>query len=237
MVKKTFENGDIYEGFVDRDKQPHGYGVMKFIEGVTLEGEWNNGDISSGKLMFPDETIYEGGLKNNKRHGRGIEKNADGTILYSGMWKDDFEHGFGIIILGSSKYIGQFENGEIKGQGKYIFDVATFIGTWENNATGYGSIQYNNGDYYVGPWINYKKEGDGFMIYENLDIYNGDWVDNVRSGIGFFLNANNEVFLKGEWENDEFVEGTHMTTITKYENGDFYVGNFEGDEFQGLGTM
>jgi hypothetical protein len=237
MVNKKYENGDVYEGFVDSD-EPHGYGVMNYVDGSLFEGEWNHGKTKSGKMTFPDGVTYEGGFKNDLRHGKGVVTLADKTVHYSGMWKDDVQHGFGIMIFDESKYIGHFENGEIKGEGKFIFDVATFIGTWENSATGYGSIYYTNGDFYFGKWVDYKKEGDGYMVYADSSIYNGDWVDDKQHGIGFFLNGNKELFIKGQYENDQFVEGTDMVTITKYENGDFYDGEYdENDRKEGIGFM
>ena len=238
MVKTNYENGDIYDGFVNSDNEPNGYGIMIYSEGISIEGEWSNGNIKIGKMTFPDGVIYEGEFKNNQRHGKGIVMNPDKTIQYSGMWKDDFEHGFGIRSVDGGKYSGQWKNGEIKGEGKYIFEVATFIGTWENDSTGYGSISYTNGDFYFGQWVDYKKHGDGFIIYKNLDIYNGNWVEDERSGIGFFLDENKELFIKGQWEYNEFIEGTHMITITKYENGDFYDGEYdENDNKEGVGFI
>jgi len=234
---KTYENGDMYEGNVDSDNEPHGYGVMNYVDGSLFEGEWNHGKSTYGKMTFPDGVTYEGSIKDELRNGRGVVKLADGTVHYSGMWKDDVEHGFGIRIIDETKYSGQWENGEIKGEGKYIFKVATFIGTWENATTGYGSIYYTNGNFYFGQWIDYKKQGDGFMVYANSTIYNGDWVDDKKEGIGFFL-FKNKTFTKGQWEQDKFVEGTHMNTVTQYENGDYYDGEYgENDIKEGLGFM
>ena len=87
--KKTYENGDVYEGFVDDENQPQGYGVMNYTEGIIFEGEWNHGKTISGKMTFPDGVVYEGGFKDDLRNGRGIVKLADNTVYYSGMWKDD----------------------------------------------------------------------------------------------------------------------------------------------------
>jgi hypothetical protein len=234
---KTYENGDMYEGNVDSNNEPHGYGVFQYVDGSLFEGEWNHGKSTYGKMTFPDGVTYEGSIKDELRNGRGVVKLADGTVHYSGMWKDDVEHGFGIRIIDNSKYSGQWKNGEIKGEGKYIFEVATFIGTWENATTGYGSIYYTNGDFYFGQWIDYKKQGDGFMVYANSTIYNGDWVDDKKEGIGFLL-FTNKTFTKGQWEQDKFVEGTHMNTVTQYENGDYYDGDYGvNDSKEGIGFM
>ena len=237
MVKKTYENGDVYEGFVDDENQPQGYGVMNYTEGIIFEGEWNHGKTISGKMTFPDGVTYEGGFKDDLRNGRGIVKLADNTVYYSGMWKNDVEHGFGIRIIDESNYIGHWENGQIKGKGKYIFEVATFNGMWENETSGYGIISYTNGDFYFGHWVDYKKQGDGFMVYENSTIYNGDWVDDKKEGIGFLL-FKNKTFTKGQWESDKFMEGTDMNTVTRYENDDFYDGDYgENDSKEGMGFM
>eukprot|EP01031_Cornospumella_fuschlensis_P024823 gene24823-29997_t len=38
---------------------------------------------------------YEGDLKNNKKHGKGVYTWANGD-KYDGDWKDDFMHGSGV---------------------------------------------------------------------------------------------------------------------------------------------
>ena len=205
MVKKTYENGDVYEGNINSDNEPHGYGVINYADDTLFQGEWSNGKITSGKMTFPDGVTYEGEFKDDLRNGKGIVKLADNTVNYSGMWKNNLNNGFGMAIFEESKYIGNWKNGEIKGEGKYIFEVATFIGTWENSTTGYGTIQYTNGDFYEGEWVDYKKHGKGTIQYITKDLYEGEWKDDEKSGNGKMTFASGVVY-DGRWlYNQPFV--------------------------------
>lgn len=47
-----------------------------------------------GKQLWPDGSLYEGHMKNNKINGDGRMIHADGDI-YEGAWIDDKAHGAG----------------------------------------------------------------------------------------------------------------------------------------------
>jgi len=57
-----------------------------------------NSEITFGKKLQPDSTIYHGYLKNEKPHGFGKSKYLDGV-----------------------QYIGQYKNGEPNGKGYWIY--------------------------------------------------------------------------------------------------------------------
>lgn len=38
--------------------------------------------------QYIDGTVYEGEYKDDKRHGTGILRDAEGAIVYSGTWKN-----------------------------------------------------------------------------------------------------------------------------------------------------
>ena len=40
-------------------------------------------------MQWPDGQMYCGGWKQNKRWGRGIQTDADGTIIHCGQWKNN----------------------------------------------------------------------------------------------------------------------------------------------------
>jgi MORN repeat len=42
-----------------------------------------------GRLTWADGSMYCGGFKRNKRHGRGVQTDFDGTVVHCGLWKDD----------------------------------------------------------------------------------------------------------------------------------------------------
>lgn len=41
-------------------------------------------------MTWADGSMYCGGFKRNKRHGRGVQTDPEGSVVHCGMWKDDF---------------------------------------------------------------------------------------------------------------------------------------------------
>lgn len=98
---------------------PHGQGYFKYTGGKGLyEGGVANG-TRDGKGIFisADRSRYEGDWKQGKRDGFGRETFALGGS-YDGEWKDDSFHGKGIIVYAGSgqRHEGRFENGHVAGK-------------------------------------------------------------------------------------------------------------------------
>ncbi len=124
MTKKEkieFTSGIIYEGEVNENGKPHGYGnqthpngdtyVGEYKEGVphgqgrytfsddlgTFEGEFNKGVIAKATVTFPSGEKYVGELKGFLLHGYGILTHPDGEI-YEGEFNEDGDHhGYGVL--------------------------------------------------------------------------------------------------------------------------------------------
>ena len=45
--------------------------------------------IIMGRVNIPMLMVYEGDWKDDRKHGKGIERRSDGTIVHDGDWKDD----------------------------------------------------------------------------------------------------------------------------------------------------
>lgn len=79
---------DRYEGGVNEDGNPHGYGIKEYQNGDRYEGGWKDGKVHGfGKWQqpFPKERptgffrrSYEGGFKDDHLHGYGISIVWDG---------------------------------------------------------------------------------------------------------------------------------------------------------------
>ena len=133
--------------------------------------------------IYPDGTHYVGGLKNNRKTGKGNciyangntyigeydnnLANGQGTYIgtngdsYIGKWQDNKPNGQGIYTWGEGShyadvYVGEFKDGSAHGQGTY---------TWGSGT--------NKGDEYIGEFIDNKKIGNGRCTYANGDIYVG----------------------------------------------------------------
>ena len=83
-----------------------------------------------------------------------------------------------------------------------------YIGQWLNNHKhGKGIIYYKNGNImYDGEYVNDKREGNGKYIYENGEYYIGEWKNDLRHGKGIIYYKNGNIKYDGYWNNGKFVE-------------------------------
>lgn len=119
-----YENGSRYEGDVDDDGRPHGWGTMyRDDDSINREGEWRSGEPHGwGREYYRnDNPSYEGESRNGERHGLGRRYNRDGCIRYEGQWLDGERHGLGTEYhrndCDKPKYKGQWRRDERHGFG------------------------------------------------------------------------------------------------------------------------
>ena len=108
----TFPDGEKYVGEF-RDGKYHGQGTLTVPDGEKYVGAWRDGRFNGqGTLTFPDGEKYVGEFKDDKwngqgtytlpngekyvgefrdyeYHGQGIKYGADGSILQSGIWRNN----------------------------------------------------------------------------------------------------------------------------------------------------
>ena len=78
---------------------PNGFGeLLKGKDGAVIKGMWEQGDIKKGMEIMKDGEVYTGPFINLKRHGMGECTFPDKKMKYQGQW----------------------ECGEIKGEGTYV---------------------------------------------------------------------------------------------------------------------
>ena len=77
-----------------------------------------------GKIydVTSNELIYEGGLLNGKKNGKGKEYDKDGKLEYEGEYLNGEKNGKVKIYYNNGKleYEGEYLNGEKNGKGKVI---------------------------------------------------------------------------------------------------------------------
>ena len=57
----TYPEGDTYEGEWSTEGKKHGFGCLKFSDGCSYEGRFQNGLFhGNGVLTFTDGTFYQG---------------------------------------------------------------------------------------------------------------------------------------------------------------------------------
>ena len=95
---------------------------------------------------------------------------------------------------------------------------------------GRGLFIWEDGEYYLGYWLNDKREGKGINYYSNGDIYEGEYRNGKKEGKGIYKWKNGDKY-EGDWRNDmKEGEGKY-----KCNNGDKYVGLFKMDKIEGNG--
>jgi hypothetical protein len=169
---------------------------------------------------------YDGGWKDDKRHGQGIMISCniknDVYVLFGEWGTKSLIFEDGTVITGT--YNGAWESDKKHGQGTMTYDnVGKYIGAWKDDKKhGQGTMTYNNGDVYIGNWDNNAKFGNGKMTYANhkiYQIYEGNWNKNkdrnknsVKHGQGT-MTYHNGSFNKeywstytGQWINDSFIK-------------------------------
>jgi len=96
--KIVYENGTIYEGEVNSNRQPHGYGKFTYpitekheVRNPVYVGQFQNG-LEHGKGIYDygslDPDYYEGAFKKGKFHGEGIRVYENGKCQY-GLFKNN----------------------------------------------------------------------------------------------------------------------------------------------------
>ena len=100
FIKLIEEDLSVYEGEMNEERQPDGFGSRHFIDGTVFRGFWKAGKAS----------------------GKGIIACTDG-MLYTGLWKKGVFNGYGSLVLPDKTYReGFFTNGEMNGFGVEVLN-------------------------------------------------------------------------------------------------------------------
>jgi hypothetical protein len=220
-------NEQIHNGNWKYGKR-HGYGETEYLKedsGGTYEefykGNWDNDTISGdGKYTFGNGDVYEGQWLNNKFHGFGYYRTVDGIITYNGEWFEGQKHGEGKWISDDGDiFEGIFEynvpvNGKVifKNKNEYVGLLQSFSVSSLLLPGGFGAMQYHNGDYYEGMWLNGYKHGLGIYYYANGDKYEGEWDKGKKRGRGIYT-----------YKSGKVIEGEFNTDMYQNDNVEYYV--------------
>ena len=121
----------------------------------------------------------------------GSSSSGDGSIKYSGDYKNGKANGFGVLTIATGdKYEGQFKDDQFNGKGVY---------------------SHANGDVYSGQYKNGARNGLGTSLYSNGDKYTGQYKDGVINGQGTYTWANGNQYI-GENRSDGSSGNGVLTT-------------------------
>ena len=199
-----WDDGDVYEGYWSHD-QRHGRGTFRSYEGWSYTGDYYNDEMHGhGRYTFDDGGYYEGEFRNGDFNGKGKRVYADGTY-YDGEWKDDEKNGYGIgTYADGSYYKGHWINGDFNGHGRYTFD---------------------DGGYYEGEFRNGDFNGRGYCKYANGNSYEGYWKDDEWHGSGKLI-QNDGIEVEGKWEGPN-----NATDVILWHNGKTHKGKCVNGKF------
>ena len=243
-------------------------------------GSYNDRDITDYiKKNFPKmEELYpnsyytrdyngEFGSQPGLRNGHGISNLYLNDELYStneGKYFNDQRKGYSVYknIMRSYKYVGEYKDGKLNGQGTYTWDNGNkFVGEFKDGtANGQGTMTWVYGDKYVGEYKDGKRNGQGTYTWDDGVKFVGEYKDNKRDGLGTmtWVNGDEEVAI---FTDDELVKiisstcpfscefgciigdcngGLKVTDRTigtyVYNNGDAYVGQWLNNKQDGKGV-
>lgn len=170
----------VYTGALSKSTgMPNGKGRLEYEkEGRWYEGDWIHGRWTGyGRLSNGDGDFYEGGLKNDHKHGTGIMRFADGRMFEGEYIRGQMIQGK-MTYQDGSVYGGSWVDGMRHGRGKCIFvDGSEYEGEFrEGNFHGHGKMTWNDGGWYVGEWCEGEMHGKGKEIRPDGSLrHDGDW--------------------------------------------------------------
>ncbi len=71
-----------------------------------------------------------------------------------------------------------------------------------------GTFYWCGGSWYIGDWVDDKREGNGTRAWPNGNKYVGGYKNHKRHGEGEFTFSNCSIF-KGQFEDNKFIHGTY----------------------------
>lgn len=180
---------------------PHGYGIMRYTDGRTYEGTWNQGHwYGRGRATFSNGDSYEGEYgKFDQRHGEGVYQWTDGRF-----------------------YRGSFRNDQRSGKGQYFWpDGAIYEGDFLRGLRhGIGTYRFRDGSFYSGSWSEGKFHGQGEMRWADGRVYVGQFKGGRAHGYGVETRPNGTIRHDGEWRHDKPVRDTNSEAISSVETVD-----------------
>lgn len=172
---------------------------------------------SKGNILYENNTFYYGEFFSGKRSGKGVYfafKTESKYLITDGNFQED-QLSNGKIYNDFEKFKQDLNNEKSKENqneketenetekdgllvNRFVFD-----GSFENNQFKKGMLLYDNGDKYVGEFLENKRHGEGVYYYTNGSYYKGEWRKNMKHGKGKYYDKNNDMFVQGVWDNNK----------------------------------
>lgn len=115
--------------------------------------------------------------------------------------------------------------GDTTFRGKFVVDPAS------GQRTGYGQVEWSNGDRYNGDLVAGQRHGSGKLTWASGQWYDGQWQNNMASGQGIIGYTNGD-----RYEGHVSKGLPHGRGTLRFASGDRYTGDFTQGVFNGQGT-
>mmetsp|Transcript_18964 Transcript_18964/g.31439 ORF Transcript_18964/g.31439 Transcript_18964/m.31439 type:complete len:897 (+) Transcript_18964:125-2815(+) len=193
---------------------------------------------------YANGDTYLGALDSEsfQRTGYGVYVSKATGCSYTGVFKNNKRHGFGILIHSQfGKYAGEFCEDKKHGEGTLILsDASSFHGVFANGAfDGKGTLCERDGTVYVGEWRAGLRNGEGMETMSDGRVFKGTFKNGKREGSGTLLEKSaGKIIYRGPWRDGKFhgegmlivrkqIPSSHQVNIVRWE-GAFAAGKKHG---------
>ena len=151
MEHIDYSDGSYYDGEVNYEGEPDGYGELHWADGAHYAGYFVNGKI----------------------HGRGTMRHSDNTEFTGELRDGEFFEGK-MVYTDGRVYEGHFKDGNFEGHGKFTYtDGSSYEGEFsQGQFHGKGIFRWASSEYhYEGPFVQNCKHGRGLMKNDSTGEY------------------------------------------------------------------
>ncbi len=179
-------------------------------------------NCEEGYIAWEDGRSYEGAIKNGKPNGEG-KMTWSGKVYYEGSFKNGHRHGYGKMVNKKMTYDGEWRHDMIGDQGAAIFENGDeYLGAFmDGSIHGKGTMRYKNGALYSGDWQNGIPHGEGTLIRSDKSVFSGKIDGGMREGEGMITWASGDT-LNGDWK----MNRLSGKAIYSFQNGDKLISNW-----------
>ena len=127
------------------------------------------------KLVWPDESNFEGYWINNEPCGVGVFRS--GSLVYEGFWAKDRQTNLSVF----RQNVGSDIENDLD-----TIERSSDLTSLQERQNGMGAEVWSDGSYYHGNFNNGVKEGEGSYFWADGSKYTGSWLADEMSGQGCF---------------------------------------------------
>lgn len=237
-----FPSGDCYYGgFKSADK--HGLGLHCSQKNEFYLGNFvDNYRSGLGVYIFANGDFIYGRFEKGKVHGKAVYYHADTHQFEFSLYENGDEKQE-LLIKDPFVMDGKWDNTPIilknyvDNPFNYSNGVTSSNQKWEingqtdnsKNYNGIGALEWPEGSYFFGEYVNGSRDGVGIYKYKNNDFYFGGYSKQNCNGKGLYIiPSRGKAYLSNYVDNKK--EGP---TFIFYQTGELYYGCFHDNVLEG----